>query len=69
MRPVLRVREIAEDPGVFILDPSQQFCTGQTCRIENDGIPLYRDDDHLSREGAAFILPTLAPLIAALKQG
>ncbi|MEO0618082.1 MAG: acyltransferase family protein [Pseudomonadota bacterium] len=61
-------QELAKDRGVFILDPSHRMCARTTCRIESSGVPLYRDDDHLSREGAAFIVPTLIPLVDALTQ-
>ncbi len=51
--------------GVLLLDPASILCAEKTCRIEKDGKPLYFDDDHLSRLGAAQLAPLFAPVLAA----
>lgn len=39
------------------------FCPEGHCIVEHDGIPLYRDDDHLSTQGAQFATPLIADLL------
>jgi peptidoglycan/LPS O-acetylase OafA/YrhL len=42
------------------LDPGAPLCPNGTCRIELDGHPLYRDDNHLSLRGADILTPIVA---------
>jgi len=44
--------EVAGMPGVRVVEPASLLCTSNRCSVEMDGIPLYRDSDHLSRFGA-----------------
>lgn len=47
------------DPGqVVFVDPVTLMCD-ERCPVEQDGVPLYRDDDHLSDAGAALVVPEL----------
>ena len=43
------------------------FCHEDTGRCDNivDGVPLYFDDDHLSRAGAARVAPRIAEAVAS----
>jgi peptidoglycan/LPS O-acetylase OafA/YrhL len=55
-------------PTVLIWDPADVLCDGPSCRYVEDGMPLYRDDLHLSRIGSAHVAARLlreAPLPAA----
>ncbi|MBS2034811.1 acyltransferase [bacterium] len=54
-------------PGsIRFLDPVQPLLTADhKIRIENAGISLFRDDHHLSNEGAAFIQDSLLALFKA----
>jgi len=55
-------------PTVLIWDPAEVLCDGPSCRYVEDGMPLYRDDLHLSRIGSAHVAARLlrdAPLPAA----
>ncbi|UUZ57309.1 hypothetical protein LP419_28435 [Massilia sp. H-1] len=43
--------------GVRILDPLPYLCDGQRCYGDHRGLPIYIDDNHLSRRGAALLQP------------
>lgn len=43
--------------GAKILDPTPILCDDGYCYGDNDGVPLYFDDDHLSSYGAELISP------------
>jgi len=42
-------------PEVIVLDPSTLFCSENECSMSLNGIPLYRDDDHLNGVGASAL--------------
>ncbi len=42
-------------PEVIQVDPGEMFCDSEDCRIRQDGVLLYRDDDHLSIDGASWL--------------
>lgn len=46
------VKEFEDTPGFVFLNPVEWFCPSSICTTMENGIPLYRDDDHLSVEGA-----------------
>lgn len=35
------------------------LCDGMTCQVERDGVPLYRDQGHLSHEGSRLLMPAV----------
>jgi len=39
-------------PKLIIIRPQATICEDNTCQMELDGIPLYRDEDHLNEVGA-----------------
>lgn len=39
-------------PQAVIINPSELFCQNDLCSMSLNGVPLYRDDDHLNVEGA-----------------
>jgi peptidoglycan/LPS O-acetylase OafA/YrhL len=43
--------------GVHILNPLQYLCSDGRCWGDEDGMPLYIDDNHLNERGAALLLP------------
>jgi peptidoglycan/LPS O-acetylase OafA/YrhL len=53
--PVL-AREAASF-GIQVLYPHELLCASGSCRVESRGLPLYRDDDHLSDFGNREIEP------------
>lgn len=50
--------------GVHILDPLPYLCDSENCHGAINGIPLYRDDDHLSEYGASFLTPMFSRIFA-----
>jgi len=52
------LERVAADHGARLLSPAERFCA-ERCRVELDGTPLYRDDDHLSAYGARWLIPDL----------
>jgi peptidoglycan/LPS O-acetylase OafA/YrhL len=48
-----------------VLDPGAVLCDASHCRVTLDGLPLYRDDNHLSLRGCVAIAELFDPLFAA----
>jgi peptidoglycan/LPS O-acetylase OafA/YrhL len=42
-------------PEIIILEPSKGYCSEMNCDMTYQGIPLYRDDDHLNEIGAELL--------------
>ena len=49
--------------GSQLLHPAEQLCGAEHCIVVKDGVALYRDDNHLSREGALVVVPSLKPIV------
>ena len=49
------LREISMRFDIPIIQTSQFFCSGDTCRAEKDGVILYRDQTHLNTAGAKYL--------------
>ncbi len=43
-------------PGVRVIDPLEALCDKATCYAIRDGVVLYEDDNHLTADGAAYLL-------------
>jgi len=55
--------EEIENQNVFVLDPTNIFCTdGHLCRSELAGYALYSDGDHVSNYGAMQMRPVFEPM-------
>lgn len=48
-----------------VLDPGAVLCGARRCRVTLDGLPLYRDDNHLSLRGCMAVAELFDPLFAA----
>jgi peptidoglycan/LPS O-acetylase OafA/YrhL len=60
------VTRIAKEfPEVDLFDPTALFCDDQLCHGVKDGKMLYRDVDHLSDDGADYVVSHLAGIIRA----
>jgi hypothetical protein len=46
--------------NVAVVDPMDVLCDATSCSAVRDGLVLYRDDDHLSVEGARYVWSRLA---------
>ena len=58
--------ELADD-GVTILDPTPLMCTDIFCPAQKDGYSLYKDNDHLSVQGAKMLGELFEPIFEAIK--
>lgn len=48
-----------KNKNIYIYDPFNLLCPSETiCSTINNDIILFRDDDHLSRDGAKYLLPS-----------
>jgi len=50
---------LAARPGVTVIHPSDVLCGDGRCKVAMNGIPLYRDEHHLSVYGARKLEPLL----------
>lgn len=55
------LRTLATRYGAILLDPRDQLCDADRCRLAEPGGSLYFDDDHLSLAGAELLVPLFAP--------
>ena len=55
---------LAAAPGVMLVDIAAALCSAPTCRVVTDGMPLYRDDNHLSLRGNIEVSPLFDPAFA-----
>ena len=49
------LRRIEREARVPIIDFDELLCNSDRCKVELEGIPLYRDRDHLSRDGSRIL--------------
>jgi peptidoglycan/LPS O-acetylase OafA/YrhL len=49
--------EAAERCGARILDPLPLLCDGESCPGARDGLPLYRDSNHLTERASRMLAP------------
>lgn len=54
-------RRAAHTPAVQAIDPAEVLCKPDSCRLVQDGKPLYRDGDHLSIQGSDLLAQWLIP--------
>lgn len=52
--------------GIKILDPTRYLCHDGRCYGSQNGMPLYRDDDHLSEFGNKLLVPMFAEVYKSL---
>jgi hypothetical protein len=59
-------QKAATQDGVFAVYPHDFLCASGRCAVRNNGIPLYRDEHHLSDYGAKKLEPFLSRAIDPL---
>lgn len=52
------------EADMAILRPERVLCPGDSCTIVKDGIPIYRDSNHLTRAGAQALANIFQPLFS-----
>ena len=60
--------ELALRPNVHVIDPTDWLCNEQDCETARAGYSLYRDDDHLSVQGAELVADMLEPLFQSIRE-
>jgi peptidoglycan/LPS O-acetylase OafA/YrhL len=49
------IEAIADELSIATIDPAGRLCDAELCRVIEDDIPLYRDDNHLSLYGCLVV--------------
>jgi hypothetical protein len=57
---------LAKDTGVHVLDTSTYLCDARSCPLEEKGVLLYQDENHVSPAGAMKLSPLLAPVFRGM---
>ena len=60
------IEELAQKPGVEILDLAAPLCDSQGCVIRQDATLLFTDDTHLSVDGARRVMRKVGPSLLAV---
>ncbi len=47
---------VAADTNAEVIDLSSVMCSNGVCSTEKQGVLLYQDDNHLSKDGSAFVM-------------
>lgn len=62
------INKLSSEYSILLIQPQQALCNEKICIVEQDGMPLYRDDDHLTTYGAHFMDQLFEPLFESLKK-
>ena len=57
--------EAAQKCGVKLLDPLPYLCADDVCRTVDNGLPIYRDTDHLTELGNKLLVPMFKQVFTA----
>nr|WP_306799422.1 SGNH hydrolase domain-containing protein [Alcanivorax quisquiliarum] len=55
--------EVVAQCDVRIIDPTEILCDEERCIAEHNGLPIYRDDDHLSEYGNRLLIPLFRTML------
>ncbi len=61
------INKLSSEYSIPLIQPQQALCNEKICMVEQDGKPLYRDDDHLTTYGAHFMDQLFEPLFESFK--
>jgi len=56
-----RVAGAIDDPDLHVVDPMEALCDASRCRAVIEGRLMYRDDNHLSDDGARYVWSRIMP--------
>lgn len=62
------LRDFQTVPGVQVIYPHDALCDRSQCHAMMNGMPLYYDNNHLSRHGSALIAPMIEAALGRLAQ-
>lgn len=63
------LEEVAKSTGSLLVDPMGAICDAVRCHAMRAGIVLYKDEDHLSAEGAKSIAALFYPVLNQIRAG
>lgn len=63
--PTMALLESMRSARTEVLDPARLLCDAERCRVTLDGVPLYRDDNHLSLRGCVAVAAVFDGLFAS----
>jgi hypothetical protein len=60
MQPIAEIMQkiAARYPGVTVIETAPLFCDAKACSPLRDGQVVFRDDNHVTPQGAAVIVAT-----------
>ncbi|MEC8428059.1 MAG: SGNH hydrolase domain-containing protein, partial [Pseudomonadota bacterium] len=59
---------VEADSGVQVLDPIPHLCAGDFCPVAKNGTSLYKDEDHLSLQGAKMIAEMFEEMFQSIQK-
>jgi peptidoglycan/LPS O-acetylase OafA/YrhL len=59
---------LQQEYGIQVVDPWTALCVEDQCRVTIDGLPIYRDDDHLSLFGSELTTIVFEPIFVPPQQ-
>ncbi|MCA1371195.1 acyltransferase [Bradyrhizobium sp. BRP14] len=61
------LEEVAKSSGSLIVDPMSGICDAFRCHVMREGTVLYKDEDHLSSEGAKSLAALFQPVLNMMR--
>jgi len=65
---IRRVAGALANADLHVVDPMDALCDAQACHAVIGGSLMYRDDDHLSIEGARYVWSRIRPGVRGLAE-
>jgi peptidoglycan/LPS O-acetylase OafA/YrhL len=60
--------DLQKEYEIQVVDPWKALCVDNQCRVTIDGVPIYKDDDHLSLFGSELVTVVFEPVFQSMKQ-
>lgn len=60
--------KLQQEFGIQTVDPWKSLCVDNECRVTIDGVPIYKDDDHLSLFGSELVSIVFEPIFDSMIQ-
>jgi hypothetical protein len=58
------LKQLEAVDGVRVLYPHRELCDAAQCSLTQNGLPLYRDDNHLNALGRARLSPLIQTAVS-----
>jgi peptidoglycan/LPS O-acetylase OafA/YrhL len=63
---IAQFEKLRDEALVEVVRPETYLCNRDYCRVTANGMPLYRDDDHLSVYGSEYVAPSFNEVLQQL---